>query len=891
MSAASPFHSHRHAHLSSRRARQRRLLLRVVDAGLAGCVFGLPWLLGGRHPLGQLALVAMAATVALAWLLRQTLEREPTWRPSAGTPWVAAAVALVALQLLPLPGPLLAMASPKTSAILPLWSEGAGSAAGLGAWSCVSLAPAATLSGLALLGAYGLLFWVGLQRIEDVEDVERLLRWCGLSALAVAALGIAQYLGSNGRFLWFYEDPLCDTFDAAKAAFTNRDHFAHYLALGVGPFIWWVQDSLRKKHQRAERDSEETFASPGRDTGFRWLGFGALLAAGLLSWSRGGVVAILAAGVVIVAACRREKRIGRQTVLYLGGAALAMAVGIVILGGQQTASSRGVVAWSTALRAARDFPLVGAGVGSHRWVCPTYLDKTGPSGFDPRAGDDALAQADSGPLRIALETGMPGLTLLLAAVACVGFWCWRALRRAESRRARLAAAAAAAVLVASVLQGLVDSVWRVPSCMALVALLAACACRLSQMASPDVPARAARPLPRRRAALGAAAVGVLGAAMVFQQIGPVRGSFPWLAYQRLIRIPPDDEDPEQALTVAVLQKRVETLQEVVARDPTHAEAHVLLAGDCLKLFERIQEATPGARGLADVGRAAAALPTSSRVEVAAWLVQTVGPRAALLEKARQHARWGLSRCPLEGVGYAYFGQVGFLEGRGAAPGERACVEQALRVRPWDGNVLIAAGHEAIRSGDAARGVALWRRAYGAGHVHRCALVRHLAGRVHPNDPARDVAFFLDTFQPDLPILRRLDDVHAATARDEDLVRLRARRAEAARAAAASQTGSAAARLWLEAGTAHARLGDVPGALECLERAAACQPDDYEIRYQLAVALAERLRYAEAMEHVEWCLAKRPDDPAPRNVARQITQAQARRAWSGLPSEEPTPYRR
>ena len=49
------------------------LLLSVVDAALAGCILLVPFVLGGRHAVGQLVLVSLAVAAAAAWTTRQCL--------------------------------------------------------------------------------------------------------------------------------------------------------------------------------------------------------------------------------------------------------------------------------------------------------------------------------------------------------------------------------------------------------------------------------------------------------------------------------------------------------------------------------------------------------------------------------------------------------------------------------------------------------------------------------------------------------------------------------------------------------------------------------------------------------------------------------------------------
>ena len=233
------------------------LLLRIVDGGLAGCIFVVPFLMGGRQALGQLALVTLAVVVALAWVVRQCLRREGKWRWSGAELLLSAGVALVLVQLAPLPPWLSSRLAPHTAEVLPLWSGQGETSAGLGTWCQVSLTPAATRAGLMILVAYGLLFLTTVQRIRNLEDVERLLRWCALSACAVAAFGLVQFLTSNNKFFWFYEHPYSRTSDVVKGSFTNRNHFAHFLALGIGPLIWWVQgEGGRRKGEGGKRKGE-----------------------------------------------------------------------------------------------------------------------------------------------------------------------------------------------------------------------------------------------------------------------------------------------------------------------------------------------------------------------------------------------------------------------------------------------------------------------------------------------------------------------------------------------------------------------------------------------------------------------------------------------------------
>ena len=94
----------RHFHARSPRAEGlSALLLNIIDGALAAVIFLLPYVMGGRHPLGQLMLAALAVIAGLAWAVRQTIRPQPVWRPTWALALISAGVILVALQAIPLP--------------------------------------------------------------------------------------------------------------------------------------------------------------------------------------------------------------------------------------------------------------------------------------------------------------------------------------------------------------------------------------------------------------------------------------------------------------------------------------------------------------------------------------------------------------------------------------------------------------------------------------------------------------------------------------------------------------------------------------------------------------------------------------------------------------------
>ena len=228
------------------------LLLRLVDFGLAGAIFLVPLLMGGRHAIGQLALTLLGVTAACAWTLRQNLRADARWRSTALLPLLLLGAGVVGLQVVALPPWLLEKIVPRAAEILPLWNAELTTPGAMGRWSSISFMPAETLGGLVIFLDYALLFLVAVQRIRHVEDIERLLRWCATSAVVMALIGISQLVAGNGKFLWFHEHPFSNSANGAHGCFSNRNHFAQFLALGVGPLIWWLQDALRRSGTRRQ---------------------------------------------------------------------------------------------------------------------------------------------------------------------------------------------------------------------------------------------------------------------------------------------------------------------------------------------------------------------------------------------------------------------------------------------------------------------------------------------------------------------------------------------------------------------------------------------------------------------------------------------------------------
>ena len=633
-------------HRDSKQATER-LLLHVVDFSLAGVIFLVPLLMGGRHPIGQLALTVLAVAAALAWAARQSLRDDATWRPAAATPLLLLAAALVGLQIVPLPPWLLARLAPHTARLLPLWNADGTTPGSLGYWPYLSVTPAETRAGLVIFLDFALLFLVAVQRIRRIEDVERLLRWC---ARLGRDHGVVRHRATARRkrqVLLVLRTSLLEHFRRRKGSFTNRNHFAQFLALGVGPLIWWLQDAMRRTRgsvgftpftrrvapaHHAERQQRRKASGSFY---LLSLAFGVVMFAGLLSLSRGGIAAMFLAAAVSAAICYRTASLGRRLLGVLAAAGVLIGVSLAIFGFDrvnvrlETLSSGSLdkldegagrrIIWAAALKAIPNSLLWGTGVGSFAEVYPMY------TGFAADHGVE-YTHAENSYLQDAVETGVIGLALTLAGMVLCAAWCISGIRHSSAHP------------FASVRRGNC----RKPDggggpCHGRLRLVRArlhgdrrhsrrLRLRVRQMARGEE--RAARseeravggrgpgfrfiqstisnrqsPIPlspllsplsslRWAWAAGVVTLACLGAWMIADRIGPAVAQTYWDEYLIARHIAEAQPSAQQnPLAEAVTQQRhIACLENVLRWQPTHARAQLALAECDCRLFEALQTA-------------------------------------------------------------------------------------------------------------------------------------------------------------------------------------------------------------------------------------------------------------------------------------------------------------
>ena len=857
-----------------------RLLQHGVDVGIAGVLLLAPLAMGGRYPLGRLVLVLLVAITAVSWCLARTLSRQQTSWFWSGAEWIGGlAVLLVVLQLTPLSPAWRDCFSPQVAQLLPLWSQPADPSSGetlanWSSWNRITLAPQATRGGLAMLLTYLMLFGVVSQHVWRKGDIERLLRIVALAGIGMASVGLLQYFAGNGKFLWLYEHPSRDTLTAVKGTFANENHFAHFLALAIGPLIWWLV-SVQAQAERAAgagfQITAQTKSVPKLQI-FLGAGLAIMLLAGLLTYSRGGIAMILLASVASTALFAWQGHVGRRAVIAMTTVVL-VAAGAVWIHGQdllvreiETIQSASLDAldqgrsrrkiWQSVVRAIPEFALVGSGVGSHRDVYPTYFSERSSVQY---------SHAENGYLQILLETGGPGLALLLCGIGLSGYWVVQSMINDRQPKLAMLAVPVAAAWCVSVVHAVADFNWFIPANMAMTLVLLALAARLSYLATSRPETEWSRLVPRWRWAIATVVVVLTSLLGINHYWGPAHGAPHWDEYlawslatnrfaaksvgpgrQRRLGLV-DRSSPD---TIAWMSKQ---LEQLLAHSPRDARAHVRMAAMYLRQFEQRQAASENAMTLAQIRDAALAANFSTKQEMNQWVTKAVGRNRGLLDRVLFHARRGVRLGPLQGRGYLYLAEVAFLD-----PSLHVTSYELLRqahvVRPFDPSVQFAFGRQKLLRGDVPGAMALWKEAFRRGPSVRQRVIAAVGAQATPRE-------LIEVFQPDLHGLRDMFEYYRRQERPRQLQEIGLEYVTQLEKQANLLTGQSAAQLWHDAQFAHWVLGNKQKAAEAAVHCVTQQPNVYQYHYACALRLRDADRLQEAMAEFRWCQSRQPQNSA------------------------------
>jgi len=671
-----------------------------------------------------------------------------------------------------------------------------------------------------------------------------------------------------------------------SGAFINRNHFAHFLVLGIGPLAAWLMHILTPAARSAANQKPQVSSAQRLGA---WMIAAAILLvvlASIGSCSRGGAIVLVVAVAVLVGIYFWRRLVDSRFLYVLAG--LVMMVTLVLSwhgydkvvdrlddlteGSLDEIDQGGIrrKIWAANAASIKSFPLIGAGAGGHREICPVYL---------PESFTREYTHAENGYLQVATENGAAGLVLLIAGIGTVGYWCVKCFRADQPAADVCWFGAAAAGLAASLVHSVVDFVWYIPACMSFTVVLAGCVLRMSQLAAKSENQTAnVRTLPRGRWFELATASVLVGAWTVHSFFGPAIAAIHWDRYLRASVANSELSDETMAQFVAgkgvskqdvrraLSQTMLRHLEAAVYWDPQFARAHRRLADRYVAEFEL---GVSGAANLLDVTQIRDAAMVSSFQSVAelqSWLVRAFGPNVNLLNRARSHARRSLELCPLQGDAYLRLAELAFLE-LGSPSIVETYIDQGLLVRPNDRQVLIKAGMQGLVMGRIDLAVKHWSKCFNTPGRHQQEIVYRLVA-----SGSMSAKEFLASFHPDWRTLREIWAQYQKFRDPAELVDILVYAEAETQREISNPGGMPHAYIWYWQSGLYAEMGRSQESLACLQRAYSCDPRQYFIRHALARALRENGKLAEAESHVRWCLARRPSDKSLRTALEAISKA-------------------
>ncbi|MFH0962418.1 MAG: O-antigen ligase family protein [Planctomycetota bacterium] len=457
-----------------------------------GCVLVLlactPWAFGSVEPWAYLLLVLGVSVALIAWGLRLATRSEDRIARTGAGAFLLLLLALVALQVFPLPravvrplNPLATDGTDRAALISEAISKGAppdqpAASAAQRAYS-LSVCPFSTRRSFLVLAACVAAFFLVSNNVRRWAHMDALCTTVLVTGFLLAVFGLIQKLSGTGKLFW-YRTPRFG--GVIFGSFVNRNHFANYMTMAMGialgyllahPIgrtggrVWSLKRGLVSLGER--RRSRLLLVA------FAVIVMGASVCASL---SRAGIVTLFAS-LGLVAALLGVAR-GARSPLAVAAVALLVVAAVTWLGweplmerfkavGELTREPFADVRWllwRDGLDIVRDAPVLGTGLGTFQHVFPIY--KTLPI-------REEFLFAHNDYLQLLVEVGILGALVALLAGVFFLVRASRAFKLASGSAARALLAGAAGSCLAMLLHGTVDFNLHIPSNAFLFAVCAA----------------------------------------------------------------------------------------------------------------------------------------------------------------------------------------------------------------------------------------------------------------------------------------------------------------------------------------------------------------------------------------------------------------------------------
>jgi O-antigen ligase len=341
-----------------------------IEITLALVIIGVTLAFGGVQPLAYSLMEIVIFGLVVFLLISQSRSGRiqvplPVWPVLFGL--------FIALQLVPLPRPIMSVIDPKR--LLPVNMLAIQQRAG--AWTPISINPHATALLLLKFMAYLSAFVLATYVFNSASRKSLLVRVLIFLGLFEAGYGLVQYLANWQKIFWM--DKVYYTTEAT-GTYINHNHFAGFIELTF-PFVlatvfYYFQIWQDSRRRRTRVDPNTTSASSIQAVLYSFLLAVALVAV-IFSKSRAGIVAAVVA-LIFLAVLTQFKTRRKAWTLGLGVFMLiAIGYGLwiglnpvigrfeMLKGGEQYLESEGRLSiWKSTEAMIDDFPITGMGLGT-----------------------------------------------------------------------------------------------------------------------------------------------------------------------------------------------------------------------------------------------------------------------------------------------------------------------------------------------------------------------------------------------------------------------------------------------------------------------------------------------------------------------------------------------
>ena len=451
-----------------------RLLDAMIGKGLLFLVVFTPLAFGTVQPWSIAVMELAAFTVFGAWAVLILRETADVPKPPAVFLLLLGLIAVVALQIVPLPRSLVSLISPETVRLQDAFSFREGRS-----WLPLSMYPGATIEELFKLLAYAAVLLVILHRCRTKEQALPVAYAIIIMGSFLAVFAFLQRMTWNGRLYWIYPvaPRLQPSTEHIWGPYLNHNHFAGYLEIAIPlclGMLYYHASRISLPAGKSVLSRVGLIMRSDRYAAVAWLFLAAVVMAGALlaSLSRGGALGF-ASSIAVFTLLVRSRRTFRKRKFLLAAFGLVILTAVIAASWDRFEGRFGEIIepekikrfdiWSDAAAMVRSFPLFGTGQGTFTSSFPLFQTKHSLVLFE-LAENDYLEQLT--------DTGLVGFGLAASLVVVFFRTTIRNWRRCARPSAKAVGAGGIAACAAIAVHSMTDFNMRVPANALLLTMVA-----------------------------------------------------------------------------------------------------------------------------------------------------------------------------------------------------------------------------------------------------------------------------------------------------------------------------------------------------------------------------------------------------------------------------------